>query len=219
MDFELNEEQVMLRDSVLRFGADYYPSTGRTRALERRDLSSRDGWRTMARMGWLGLPTEEALGGAGGNAVHVMALMEGFGRHLILEPYATSCVFGGSILAAAGRAVALPLLDALHSGDTIVAPALVEPGAGFDLNRVSATAVRTEAGYRLSGEKGSVRGRRRRRLVRSSGKNKRQDRRSRWHQPFSSSAGCRAPNRREVSKHRPITIMPGLFDGRHRRRR
>jgi len=149
MDFELSDEQLMLRDSVDRFGTDHFPPSDRLGMLAAGSDPAR--WRAMAELGWLALMVPEADGGLGGSALDAMIVMEGFGRHLILEPFATSAVFAPALLAAAP--VGAALLEQLVAGDIRIAPALAESDSGFDLNRVALSAVPEGDGYRLTGRK------------------------------------------------------------------
>ena len=87
MDFELSEEQRLLKDTVerlthaaLRF-REAQEIHGRARRLEPRL------WRQYAELGLTALPFAEEHGGLGGGPVETMIVMEAFGRALALEPY------------------------------------------------------------------------------------------------------------------------------------
>lgn len=153
MNFELTDEQVMLGDSVERFGAEHYAAADRVRLLAQGPAAGRVRWRAMAEFGWLALPLPEAYGGLGGTAVDVMVMMERFGRYLMQEPFVTSCVLAPTLLAASPSATAEEVLQAIAVGDATVSPACAEPNAGFDLHRVSTVATRRAGGFRLSGIK------------------------------------------------------------------
>ena len=87
MNFELTEEQTMLRDALARFLADRCGFEQR-RALHRERLGwSRTIWSWLAEQGYLGVSFAEADGGLGGGAVETIAIAEVFGRHLAAEPY------------------------------------------------------------------------------------------------------------------------------------
>lgn len=67
MQFSLSDEQTLLRDSAAAFVNDH-SSLQRIRALrDSRDADgfSRDLWKQMADLGWLGIPFAEADGGLG----------------------------------------------------------------------------------------------------------------------------------------------------------
>jgi alkylation response protein AidB-like acyl-CoA dehydrogenase len=153
MDFDWTGEQLMLRESLERFGAQHYLPGARRGLLAQGAAGSRMRWKMMAEFGWLALALPDASGGLGGTAVDVMALMEVFGRHLMLEPYVTSCVFAPALLAQGSGDTVSRVLDAIASGDVQVSPALAEPDSGFSLSHVATSADRTAGGFRISGTK------------------------------------------------------------------
>jgi alkylation response protein AidB-like acyl-CoA dehydrogenase len=155
MDFVFNDEQQMLRDSVDRYGAESWPAEKRLQMLSSLPEQRGRYWAEMAELGWLMLPIAEADGGLGGNAVDVMALMEGIGRHLIALPYVSSCVLVPGLIGETGDAAAT-LLEQIGGGTAIAAAGLLEEDSGYDLHRVRTAAERTAGGYRLSGEKVQV---------------------------------------------------------------
>src|SRR6267142_7286661 len=103
MDFEFNDEQRLLRDSVDRLLADHYGFAQRRGYLAEPDGWSRALWSRYAELGLLGLPFAESYGGFGGGPIDVMLVMEAFGRVLALEPYLATVVLGGTALRLAGN--------------------------------------------------------------------------------------------------------------------
>ena len=53
MDFNLSEEQQLLKDSVDRFVLDDYDFEKRRKTANSDDGFSRDNWKTFAELGWL----------------------------------------------------------------------------------------------------------------------------------------------------------------------
>src|SRR5690242_7114698 len=102
MDFELTEEQRLLRDSVGRLLADHYGFDKRRAYLGEPEGWSRAVWAQYAELGLLGLPFAEDYGGFGGGPIEVMLVMEAFGRVLALEPYLATVVLSGTALRLAG---------------------------------------------------------------------------------------------------------------------
>ncbi len=103
MDFDLTDEQRLLKDSVDRLVDDEYGDFSRRQAFAREPHGySERLWKMYAELGLLGLPFAEADGGSGGGPVETMIVMEAFGRGLVLEPYFASIVLGGGLLRAAG---------------------------------------------------------------------------------------------------------------------
>jgi len=69
MDFDLSEEQRMLRESVERLIAERYDFEQRKQYMKEPSGFSKAMWAQYAEMGLLGLPFDERYGGSGGGAV------------------------------------------------------------------------------------------------------------------------------------------------------
>ena len=157
MDFELTEEQRLLRDSVARLLADHYGFDKRRAHLAEPDGWSRTLWSRYAELGLLGLPFAESYGGFGGGPIDVMLVMEAFGRVLALEPYLATVVLAGTALRRAGsEAQKSAILPQIAEGKTILAFAHVERQARYDLSDVLATAKLKPGGWVLDGAKSVV---------------------------------------------------------------
>jgi len=157
MDFELTEEQRLLRQSVERLLADRYGFDKRRAYLAEPDGWSRSLWAQYAELGLLGLPFAEKHGGFGGGPIEVMLVMEAFGRVLALEPYLATVVLGGTALRLAGNEhQQSPLLQQIAEGKFLVAFAHGERQARYDLSDVLTTARRTAGGWILDGGKSVV---------------------------------------------------------------
>jgi alkylation response protein AidB-like acyl-CoA dehydrogenase len=85
VNFDYNEEQQLLADSVRRFLQKDYDFEKRKSIL--RTGWSEQVWATFAEMGLTGLPLSPDYGGFGGGAVDLMSVMEAFGEALVVEPY------------------------------------------------------------------------------------------------------------------------------------
>ncbi len=157
MDLTFSEEQNLIRDSVQRFARKSYPFDARRQLGETPEGFSRDTWKTFAELGWLGVALPEAYGGSGGSAVEVMILMEAFGRALVVEPYLTAAVLGGTALLLGGNeAQKRSLLPRLAAGDLLLTLAFAEPQSRFDLGDVQTTARQDGAGFVIDGAKSVV---------------------------------------------------------------
>jgi len=69
MDFDLTDEQRLLKDSIDRLISDQYQFEQRKKYLAEPAGWSSAVWSQYVDMGLLGLPFEEALGGFGGGAI------------------------------------------------------------------------------------------------------------------------------------------------------
>jgi pimeloyl-CoA dehydrogenase small subunit len=157
MDFDLTEEQRLLRDSVDRLVADQYGFEQRKKyALEPAGYSPAM-WDQITELGLLGLPFEETLGGFGGGAVETAIVMEAFGRGLVLEPFFATVILGGGLLRRAAPAAVLGALGPrVAAGKLKLAFAHVERHSRYDLADVSTTARRDGGGFVLDGAKSVV---------------------------------------------------------------
>jgi alkylation response protein AidB-like acyl-CoA dehydrogenase len=154
MDFNYSNEQLGLQDTLRRFiGRDY--GFERRRELARSALGfSAEAWAQYADLGLLSLPFPEEFGGLGGNAVDIMLVMELIGRGLLLEPYLSTIVLcGGLIRDAASEPLKRTLLPRIGAGELKLALACYEAAGRYDLSQVACAAVRSGAGWRLSGRK------------------------------------------------------------------
>jgi pimeloyl-CoA dehydrogenase small subunit len=157
MDFDLSEEQRLLKDSVDRLLADRYGFDKRRGYRDEPDGWSRALWAQYAELGLLGLPFAEEHGGFGGSAVDIMLVMEGFGRVLALEPYLATVVLSGAALRLAGSdAQKASLLPQIAEGKLTLAFAHSERQARYDLNDVVTTAKKSGREWVLDGAKSVV---------------------------------------------------------------
>jgi pimeloyl-CoA dehydrogenase small subunit len=157
MDFDLTEEQRLLRDSVERLLADHYGFDKRRAYLAEPEGWSRGLWAQYAELGLLGLPFPEDYGGFGGGPIEVMLVMEAFGRVLALEPYLATVVLGGTALRLAGNdEQKAAILPQIAEGGMILAFAHGERQARYDLTDVLTTAKPKGGGWVLDGAKSVV---------------------------------------------------------------
>jgi len=154
MDFELSEEQRLLKDSVERLTTQRYDFEARRKYMKEADRWSRALWKQYVDLGLTALPFAEEHGGIGGGPVETMIVMEAFGRALALEPYFASVILGGSFVKlGASEAARNDVLPKVAVGETLLAFAHIERQARYDLADVAATAKKDGAGYVLNGEK------------------------------------------------------------------
>jgi len=158
MDFDLSDEQRLLKDQVSGLIAKKY-SFEQRKAYAREPLGySAARWAQFAELGLLALPFAEAQGGIGGTPVETMIVMEAFGRGLVLEPYLATVVLGGGLLRFAGSAAQLEaMVPAIAGGTLRLAFAHTERQSRYDLADVAVTAKPGPGGgFVLGGHKGVV---------------------------------------------------------------
>jgi alkylation response protein AidB-like acyl-CoA dehydrogenase len=150
VNFDYNEEQRLLAESVRRFVAQDYPFETRKRIVESPEGCSAKTWSTMADLGLLGLAISPDYGGFGGGAVDLMSTMDAIGDALVVEPYLATVGIGARFVATAGsEAQKQALLPAIVEGKLKIAFAHTEAGARYDLACVALA----ERGGALHGEK------------------------------------------------------------------
>jgi len=156
MDFDLSEEQQLLKDSIGSFLADTYDFESRRKIAAQPGGYSRDIWAKFAELGLLGLPFAEEDGGFGGGAVETMLVAESLGKYLVLEPYLATVILGGGVLKRASAAQKAEHIPAIADGSRTFALATTERHSRYDLNDVTTTAKKDGDAYVLDGEKAVV---------------------------------------------------------------
>lgn len=154
MDFSLNEDQVLLRDSITKYIVNDYPFAERQRiAREAQGLSPRH-WSAFAEFGWLTIPFAEDVGGFGGSIEDTAILMEAFGTGLVLEPYLANVLFAGQLIARSGSGSAVEhQLVPMMAGQRQLALAALERQARQNFADVLTSATANAGGYLLNGTK------------------------------------------------------------------
>jgi alkylation response protein AidB-like acyl-CoA dehydrogenase len=157
MDFTFTEEQTLLRGSLAAWLADHHDFETR-----RKVVASEPGWRPQVwrafadELGILGAMAPEAVGGSGGGPAEMIVIMEELGRALVVEPFLSTAVIAGGMLAQSGGPTAEALLARLVAGEIVAAFAFAEPHARYDWRDLKTTARRDGAGWLLNGAKAMV---------------------------------------------------------------
>ena len=154
MDFDLSEEQRLLKESVDGLLTDSYDFDQRKKYMAEKGGWSKAVWSRLAEQGLLGLPFSEAAGGFGAGGVETMIVMEALGKALVLEPYLATVVIGGGFLRHGGSAEQKAThIPGIIDGSKTFAFAQLEKNSRYDLQDVSTTAKRKGAGWVIDGEK------------------------------------------------------------------
>ena len=157
MDFTLSSDQTLIKESVDKFVADAYGFDARMKISASDTGFSRDHWKTYAELGWLGIALPEDRGGFGGTPIETMILMEAFGKGLVLEPFVSTVVLGGTALAFGGTNGAhSELLESMIAGDLLLSLAYAEDDSRYDYTIVDTTAKRDGSDYVVNGKKRAV---------------------------------------------------------------
>ena len=154
MDFNLSEEQEMLRKSARDFLEDKCP-----KALVREMETDEKGyppalWQEMAGLGWMGLAFPESYGGSGMGFIDLAILLEEMGRACLPGPFLSSVVLGGfTILDAGSDTQKQKYLPDIAGGRSIFTLALTEVSAWYDAASIGATATADGGDFVIEGTK------------------------------------------------------------------
>ena len=153
MDFELSEDQKMLRKTARDFLVNECTKPFvRQMELDEKGYSP-DLWQKMADLGWMGLPFPETCGGWGGSFLDLAVLMEEMGRACLPGPFMASVVLGGlTILEAGSDAQKEQYLTAIAKGD-ILHPGVTEPNGGYYAASIQTKATAHGDDFVISGTK------------------------------------------------------------------
>lgn len=152
MDFQLSEEQVLLRDTTKNVLSRTYDPESRLKVLDS-DLGwSRDVWTQLAEIGILGLGFEEDAGGQ----IEVQLVATEIGRRLAPEPVVHAALGPGGLIAEVGTAEQRALLDEVAAGERLLAFAHSEPGMRLPTGSLTTIAAREGDSWTLSGCKNPV---------------------------------------------------------------
>jgi len=154
MDFDLNEQQEMLKTAARDFLSKECP-----KALVREMVQDERGyppelWRKMAELEWLGLIFPEKYGGLGGSFMDLTVLLEEMGRACLPSPFFSTVVQSGLfILNAGSEEQKQDLLPKIAEGKIIITLALTEPSATYDAASVGVEATSDNGDYIINGTK------------------------------------------------------------------
>ena len=154
MDFDLSEEQRLLKESVDGLLNASYDFDSRKKYRAEKGGWSKAVWGKLAEQGLLGLPFAEDDGGFGAGAVETMIVMEALGKALLLEPYLATVVISGGFLRRGGSAAQKAAhIPGIIDGSKTFAFAQLEKNSRYDLQDVSTTAKKKGDGWVIDGEK------------------------------------------------------------------
>jgi len=157
VDFNLSDEQQMLRDGLGKFLGARYTLEGSRAAAKTGDGWQPEIWRAFAtELGILGATLPEAVGGSGGGPVEAMVIAEELGRALVIEPYVDTVVVAGGLLRRAGGDAAAAVLERIGEGTAVVALAVTEAASGDHWEGLSTSAVRDGDQWVINGSKSVV---------------------------------------------------------------
>jgi len=154
MNFDLAEEQRILKSAARNFLAKECPKEVVRRIKESEEGYSRDLWGKMAELGWMGVLFPEEYEGFGGSFLDLVLLAEEMGYHVCPSPFLPTVVLGClPILLAGSEDQKRRFLPAVSRGEKILTMALVEPNTGQEVTLPSVNAVSDGGEYVLNATK------------------------------------------------------------------
>lgn len=102
MNFELTDDQVLLRDQVRKFFFENNGLQAARKILESKELYDRNLWSSIAELGWPAAAIPECYGGLGLGYIEACVIAEELGRSLAPVPYSSSIYLAAEALLLAG---------------------------------------------------------------------------------------------------------------------
>lgn len=152
MDFDLTEEQQLLRDVTREVLSRNYDITRYNEIVGGELGWSREVWGQFAEVGLLGLGFDPAEAGQ----IEIMVVMTEVGRRLAPEPVAQAALIPGGLIAELGSDEQKKILDDVSAGTTLLAFAHDEPGARGHPDGLHTRAERSGDTWTVSGRKNPV---------------------------------------------------------------
>ena len=120
MDFNINKEQKMYKDAAKTFFKKEW-SFDLLREIVQEGGFSKELWKKIADLGWLGLLVDEEHGGFGASFMDTCIIVEEMGRVLFQGPYLATAVVGALILSEnSDDSIKKKFLPAIADGDVII---------------------------------------------------------------------------------------------------
>lgn len=155
MDFDLTDEQKLLREAARDFVARECPPE-----LIRQHAAAGTYepalWKKFAQTGWLGIGIDPEYGGSGGDILDMAIVLEGTatGIEAIGPTFATMCFGGQALMHMGNDEQKKEFLPKIVEGDARFALSITEPGGGTDvLGAMQTTATKVAGGWEINGSK------------------------------------------------------------------
>jgi alkylation response protein AidB-like acyl-CoA dehydrogenase len=153
--FGFTEQQVLMRDGILKLVDKVYPPE-KIRHDEATSSFPFEATRALADAGWYGLPIAEEYGGTAAGYADMAVFIEALSyRHKGLSTaYICTVIYGGMMLQKAAREeIRREFLPKIVNGDIRMAISYTEPSSGSDAAGIRTRARKAEGGYTLQGQK------------------------------------------------------------------
>jgi 3-oxocholest-4-en-26-oyl-CoA dehydrogenase beta subunit len=152
VDFDFNEDQELLKKTARDFLVAECPAR-LVREVEKGTGYSPELWEKMARLGWVGLPVGEDLGGSGAGFFDMCLLVEQIGWALAPVPFISTALCEYALIDGASAEQKKQFLSRMATGKLIMTPALNDDLLFCHPSSIECAADRKGADYVIRGEK------------------------------------------------------------------
>jgi alkylation response protein AidB-like acyl-CoA dehydrogenase len=154
MNYDLNQDQQILKDAAHNFLQKECPTTFVRQMLEDEKGYTPTMWKKMAELGWMGILFPEEYGGYGGSFMDMAVLLYETGYVCLPGPFFASVVMGGlTVLEGGNEKQKKDLLPGIAGGERIVTLAWTEESGSYSLDHISTGAELRGDSYILNGTK------------------------------------------------------------------
>lgn len=154
MNYDLNEEQQILKNSAHNFFAKECPGTYVREMVDDPTGYSREIWGKMAELGWMGLMFPERFGGSEGTFLDLAVLLNEMGYACFPGPFFSTVVLGGlTLLKSGNERQKKSYLPGIVQGEQILTLAWTEKSGTYSAEGIELKAERKNSHYSLTGTK------------------------------------------------------------------
>ena len=154
MDYNINEDQKLIKDSAHSFLANEFDSMF-VREMEKDDMGfTPELWNKMSELGWMGVIFPEEYGGIEGSFLDLVILMMEMGYACLPGPFFSTVVLGAvAIMNAGNEEQKQALLPEIIEGKTFITLALNEENSVYSPNYISVKAEKNGDSFIINGTK------------------------------------------------------------------
>jgi alkylation response protein AidB-like acyl-CoA dehydrogenase len=154
MNYELNEDQRIIKESAHRLLAEACPSDFVRRMAQDEKGFTAELWNSMAELGWMGLPFPEEYGGSGMSFLDLAVILTEMGYFCTPGPFFSTVVLGGlTVLEVGSEEQKRAILPEVAAGKRFLTLAWLEEEGVFQPQAIRLTADLQADQYLLSGTK------------------------------------------------------------------
>jgi len=154
MNYELNEEQRIIKEAAHRFLAEACSTDFVREMAEDEKGFTTELWNKMAQLGWMGLPFPEVYGGAGMSFLDLAVILTEMGYFCVPGPFFSTVVLGGlAVLEAGSEEQKARILPEVAAGNRLLTLAWMEEEGTSSPEGIKLRGERANDQFLLSGTK------------------------------------------------------------------